>query len=966
MKIVSRSLLVLLLLSAPLVLWSDDYGPVQVELRGQTQTWTETQPVLETTDDAKFQAERYGERFSYVLTGLPPGLARLKMGFCEFKYDQPGQRVFDINVNGKTHFEDFDILRWGEPGEAVTTRTSVTIPENEPLVIEFVGKTENAKFNFLKLYTSDWSFEIKASDEPEVLLSTPSRNSAHMHQAYETCISKFGSRICINPRPQKGVCRQSALGHADYNVAYFENNPTLYKLATTAVYYAVNCRGPQGEDLWYSLPFNGRIPGFSVIKQTQTLTSLTYVCRAPDLPVEVTYAFHAPFYPQDLKLSVAPYIMLDVTVRNLLPREQTGTILVGHAPRPTETARFAEATDSLGVVYDLPVFERNTLHAWLADPAAAEGVEARVGTLAIPAAVTSDDAETTDSDMRTLLQASWADAASGLAWNYALAPRGQDTRSFVYAGWVGEPILEVMNEPYHFKYVDLFSDIYDVAHFAFDNRAENDEKIALFESTVYDADGPDELKEFLAFAFQSWMQNTFYCASEDGEDWFSVWEGCCKFHSTVDVEYNVAPLYFEYWPDLMKLTLRQWVNYIRNGILSHDMGMGLKANGMRYGHDMEVEENTNFVLLLHHYWRQTGDSDLVKELFEHVETLLAHVISCDTDDDGFHERGTYNTIDQGSAAIQYAKDQTYLAVRALCAFECGAEMAKLMDKRDLASQWRRQARLTSRTLESEGWLGDHYAVTLNQPPKQYEAPAQDPWARTQPPSRGMGGGAGPGNWEMEDDGGYQNWNTFPSTQTYKPASGWDSYSIYATNGMLYPMRSGLALPALDLDRMRTDLKTSTLATLQQYGSPHSDHESNMWVSQNIWRDMAAAYLGMDFTDNVERYMNLQKYINRDKRGCFTDVYVYSSDHISLDYYPRGTAAFGLMPAAAGLQVDKVTGKVSVAPVRTPLRIPLLAYADWHAKKVPWLTLTANGEELEVSVNGDLPVQIGTREFGEPW
>ena len=40
-------------------------------------------------------------------------------------------------------------------------------------------------------------------------------------------------------------------------------------------------------DVWYSLPFNGRLPAFSQIKQRQTLTSLSYVCRGPDLPVEV-------------------------------------------------------------------------------------------------------------------------------------------------------------------------------------------------------------------------------------------------------------------------------------------------------------------------------------------------------------------------------------------------------------------------------------------------------------------------------------------------------------------------------------------------------------------------------------------------------------------------------------------------------------------------------------------------------
>ena len=36
--------------------------------------------------------------------------------------------------------------------------------------------------------------------------------------------------------------------------------------------------------MWYSLPFNGRLRAFPEIRQEQTLTSLTYTCKAPDLP----------------------------------------------------------------------------------------------------------------------------------------------------------------------------------------------------------------------------------------------------------------------------------------------------------------------------------------------------------------------------------------------------------------------------------------------------------------------------------------------------------------------------------------------------------------------------------------------------------------------------------------------------------------------------------------------------------
>lgn len=948
-----------------------EYGPVQVELRGQTQRWTEQGPVLETTDDVLYQTERYGPHFSYVLTGLPAGPARIKLGFCEFKYTERGQRVFDILANDKPLFKDFDILKVGGPREAVIVASPIDIPAGKPLTLEFAAKVENAKFNYLKVYTGDWTFEIKASDEPQVSLGPASKDASYLSEAFETCIGKFGSRININPRPQQGICRQNPLGHADYNVAYFETNPALYNDPATPVYYAVRAEGDDGRDIWYSLPFNGRLQPFTSIKQSQTLTSLTYTCRGPDLPVEVTYSFHAPFYPQDLKLCVAPYLLLDVTVRNLTSAERKGTVVVGQSLRGTDTAQAAQGKGCFGVQFNLPIFQKLTQQAWLVDQKASDGVTAHVGTLGIPAGSKAQStAATTDADGRTQLASNWADSASGLTWDFTVAPQASSTRTFAYVGWMGGQILEVKGVPYHFKYADLFADLFDVARYGFDQRAEIDRKVALFESTVANSSAPKALRDFLAFSFQSWVQNTFYCADPEGKDWFSVWEGCCKFHSTVDVEYNVAPLYFDYWPQLMKLTLQEWTGYIRDGILSHDMGMGLQANGMKYGHDMEVEENTNFVLLLHQYWRQTGDTAALEELFPAAQTLLDHVTACDTDGDGFHEVGTYNTIDQGSAAVQYAQNQTYLAMRALCAYVCGAQMAEKLGQAAKAQEWTQKAQVTAKTLNEQAWHDDHYVVALNkQAQTQQMAAATAPEGDGDPDYGGLMEGEynGNGGGYRGNNGGY-NGNNGGYSQSYapKPVQGWDGYSIYTTNGMLYPMRVGLQLPGLDLDRLRTDLTRATLETLKRYGSPHTNRENNMWVSQNLWRDMAAAYLGMDLSDTVQGYWDLQKYINRAKRGCFTDVYVYGNDSISLDYYPRGVAAFGLLPALAGLQVDKVSGLVSVAPVRTPLRVPLLTYADWAAEKVPWLNFEPKDGQTQVSVDGQIPVPVKLREAGQPW
>ncbi|MCD6361471.1 MAG: hypothetical protein J7M38_11500, partial [Armatimonadetes bacterium] len=187
--------------------------------------------------------------------------------------------------------------------------------------------------------------------------------------------------------------------------------------------------------------------------------------------------------------------------------------------------------------------------------------------------------------------------------------------------------------------------------------------------------------------------------------------------------------------------------------------------------------------------------------------------------------------------------------------------------------------------------------------------------------------------------------------------------------LVYPMRAAMRLRGLSLDRLRTDLRRATAATMDEYGSPHTSHETNMWVSQNIWRDIAAAYLGIDYVDNVDRYWALEKHINTTKYGAFTDVYVYSSGSTSLDYYPRGVAVFGLYDALAGLQVNQTEKVVSVAPLRTPLRLPLTVFAKWNEGEVPWLVIEGEGGDITAHVeDGALPqgMKLTVRRRGEPF
>jgi len=971
-------------------------GPITASVVGQTRLWTVRRPVAETDRDEIFQTERYGRQFSYLLANVPAGPCTLRLGFCENKYTRPGERVFDIAVNGKVIWPRFDILRHGMPDEAVIISREIMVPEDGRVEIAFRAYVDNAKINLVRLCGAGWVAETSPKDEQQVRFLQPRGDEAWLLDLHETTIGRFGSRFAINPRPQKGVLVGGPLGHADYNVAYFEKNPQRYDDPPANYYFTVAAGGRQ-----YGFPFNPHVPVFPDIRQHQGMTWLEYTASSPDLPVRMTLRFEAPFYPQDLKLSCAPYIWVRARLENLTARRVTARLVMAREQRPQDDVSGAKLSAWRGLCFTAPVFGLPTQWFWLARPEKRSGLSISFSAHLGGLQQTHNGRDfSRDPDGRIIIPIVWQRPIAGLEARVQLEPFAAREVEMLWVAWVPGPVVEVTHQPHRFVYTKLFRSPEDVVNYAVGKRADIEQRVALFESSVFDATLPEALKELLAFAFQSWVMNTWYLCDGGGREWFSVWEGCCKFHSTVDVEYNVAPLYFMYWPKLMAMELREWSQRIDQGILPHDMGMGLKANGMEYGHQMEVEENTNFVLLLHQYWKYTGDDGIVRELMESAGELLAHVIECDIDGDGFVERGTYNTIDQGSEAVQSAPDQIYLAVRSMAAFTAGAEMARLLGRNDDADRWLERAALIARTLDSEGWLDDHYVVDLNQPAgmsvagrsggnrgaseatasREGVAPSGERPAATGAPGAVGPGGPGLGGvgaegyaamGPMETGGlggqGYaEPWNNYMAPSG--PPKGWDGYSVYTTNGLLYPLRSGTRIAGLNLKRLREDLGRAAAATLRMYGSPHTSSENNMWVSQNIWRDAAAAYFGIDMIDNVERYWAMQLYVNREKRGCFTDVYNCGSGSISLDYYPRGVAAFALVYALGGVAIDVPAGRVSVAALRSPLRLPLATLADWRAMRLPWLVLERDGLDTRAKIDGAtaVPVTLTARPFGQPW
>ncbi|NQT53644.1 DUF4965 domain-containing protein, partial [bacterium] len=343
--------------------------------------------------------------------------------------------------------------------------------------------------------------------------------------------------------------------------------------------------------------------------------------------------------------------------------------------------------------------------------------------------------------------------------------------------------------------------------------------------------------------------------------------------------------------------------------LEHDMGSGWTANGQSYHHAMPVEENANFLLLLYAHGVWWGRQELFAKYGELCQSLVEYLLWADSTGNGFPDRGTANTIDDATPAVQYGRDNVYLGIKRLAALHAARRIFDHIGQADWAERCRSEVDKAVATLNA-GWLGDHFPVCL----------------------------------DKSAEGLVDCWSGEPLPYDVLP--GWDAYSLYTTNGLLYLLMIDDLPEGLDPDRFRRDALAACRESMTTYGCGHSSGDkANVWISMNVWRDCAAAYLGEDLLANAERYWAQQQFGNSagaEKPNCFTETSLTNN----LVWYPRGAAAFGL-PVAMARLVRNADGH-RVEPLG-PGRWPLLALADWEAVTVPFAVTERNGGTLTTRV-----------------
>jgi xylan 1,4-beta-xylosidase len=684
---------------------------------------------------------------------------------------------------------------------------------------------------------------------------------------YDSIIACFGGRLTVNLMPQARRYRVFPLGTFHY--FDWQKTDTVGISIGTCPQIVSSEQAQIGVTVGGQtriLPF-GEGETFAQMRQRITPLTTTLTAHDPELPVSLNVTFRCAFYPQSFDHSAVPAYCVEITATNLTGAPQNAEVFFG-LPLPNVTI----TGDSLHSQMPL-VFPAGIDHDGIDD-------------LIFEQVLIGDGAAVSD------------DALPRLNAMLALSPGAEQTVRFYHAGYIAQPTLNQRGRLLRFGYTTLWPDARTAAQWFQQHYADIKRRGDRFEETILEASVPPELKTILASAFKGLICNAWW--AEDG--WFSIME-IGAYHSTLDVDYQLALFFFQYWPGLVKRMLDQWAAYYEpgSGYMAHDVGQHLSATGNRYGGPgsaMKVEENCNYLTLLHHYWRATGDAGVLDGKGDLIAELLAFLLAADTSGSGLPNRYTDNTNDWGSGLITASEEQSYHGVRLIAAYSAAIQMAEQFEDAAWSHACADAIERINRTMAS-GWLGDHYPISFSDPASYHH------------------------------------------------------YSMWTIHGLLYALRGDMRLP-IDMGRLRTDLISSTQRTMREHGCVHSTVDVRGWLTQNLWRDCIAAYLGVDLTNNLRRYLGHGEYVSYEDTtilevanelmvvpgAAIGHSYVgQTHDFPMVDGHPRPACGFGLLYALAGVQYDTVERRLRLHPVSFPLRIALTHLADWQNGVVPWLIVT---------------------------
>jgi hypothetical protein len=108
--------------------------------------------IASTTTQALYQTDAWSSGTLQRQFNVPNGSFTVLLKFAEFYLIGPGQRTFNIVVNGTTFYASFDILAHVAPNTAYDVSIPVTV-SNGQITIQLVPVTGSPKLNALQITT---------------------------------------------------------------------------------------------------------------------------------------------------------------------------------------------------------------------------------------------------------------------------------------------------------------------------------------------------------------------------------------------------------------------------------------------------------------------------------------------------------------------------------------------------------------------------------------------------------------------------------------------------------------------------------------------------------------------------------------------------------------------------------------------------------------------------------------------
>jgi len=455
------------------------------------------------------------------------------------------------------------------------------------------------------------------------------------------------------------------------------------------------------------------------------------------------------------------------------------------------------------------------------------------------------------------------------------------------------PIISVDGESCRFAYTDPFPDPSGLLDSAF---SAQEYLLAFSHKTLNPISRPvpSATGRLQHLCLQSFLGCTWSLRHSDGRIRYSEWEGFPLFHSTMDVVYNTCLFHLAFCPDTLADMLDHWPRYSTGGHMPHDMGKGLIIGRNQYPVAMPVEEDCNYLLLNAMYYSRTKDARIIRQHRDAIHRTILALLASDSDGNSLPDTGTINTFDDAPPSINSAPNQLYLGIKTASALQLSADVMGTFLDPDLVRRSRQASQSIFDTVQSS-WLGNHFPIALAPP-----APEQSDGAEQETPKR-MEALVLP----------YDGKKSMKTLNT--DSDNLDGYSNYIAHGLIPLWICGSSAPAELENRLKIHLVNAHAATATPYGDGHRDGESNVWVSQNMWRDLAARYLSadIDLAGQHRKYWQLQceSVHRRDGTGrwegfcdsplnSFLTAYSRGIPILALSWFDAGTVALPPLPAVS--------------------------------------------------------------------